>query len=147
MLKALGVDAVRPELAKKIKAEAPFLPAEERSEKIAKLVDENADEAMVNLSIRVPRPVYQTILDVAKLHDLTVTSAAVRLMLLGANKLGSVYDRKRIEEAVRKLVTEVLLPIGRTMERDEDDPYSVVDPRLLGRGLATELIRAKKKDE
>lgn len=149
LLKALGIDAVRPELAKKIKAESPFAPSEDRAEKIKTLVEQNSDEALVELRVRIPASIYRTIEEVAKLQELTLTAATARLLLLGANKLGSLYDRKKIETLVAKLVTEILLPplsLG-GKQNEDDDPFSHVDPRLLGRGLATELIRAKRKED
>jgi hypothetical protein len=150
LLKALGIDAVTPRLAKKIKAEAPFLPVEERAEKIREVVAEDGDQAFTDLRIRVPTAVYRQIEEVAKLQELTITSAAVRLLLLGANKLGTVYDREKIEIAVRRIISEILLPVGTWSSKegdDNNDPFSSVDPRMLGRGLATELIRAKRKED
>lgn len=149
LLKALGVDAVRPDLVRKIKAESPFLGVEERAPKIKALIEQDSDLALVDLRVRVPVAAMQKIEEIARMQDMTITATANRLILLGADRVGAIFDREKIESAVRRLILEILLPSPSfaANEEENDDPFANVDPRMLGRGLASQLIRAKKRDE
>lgn len=153
ILKALGVDAVRSDLAKKIKVEAPFSGPEIRAARIKTLIEAAHADAASRVTITLPVSIGQQVKELAKIQDVSVGDVCASLILKGLGGIGLTLDRAKIEAATRRFIAEILLPelawSGKKegANGEESDPFEDIEANKLGRGLAAEIKRARRKEE